>query len=54
MKVIYYNHSHANGLLYLKRTLAVVVLHFFISSTNKQHSGTIILEKKDRNEIMSH
>lgn len=33
-------------LLYLKWNLAVVVLHFLISSTNKQHSGTIILEKK--------
>lgn len=33
--------------LYLKWTLAVVVLHFFVGSTNEQHSGTVILWKKE-------
>lgn len=58
LKSIFYNHFHANDnedescffiyfLLYLKWTLAVVVLHFFVSSTNKQHSGTVILGKKE-------
>lgn len=32
---------------YLKRTLAVVVLHFLVSSTGKQHSGTVILERRE-------
>lgn len=39
--------------LYLKRTLAVVVLHVFVGSTNKQHSGTVIL-RRDGEERTTH
>lgn len=33
---------------YLKWTLAVVVLHFLVSTADQQHSGTVILEKKEK------
>lgn len=36
--------------LYLKWTLAVVVLHFFVCSTNEQHSGTVILREGTKRE----
>lgn len=32
---------------YLKWTLAVVVLHFLVSTADQQHSGTVVLEKKE-------
>lgn len=33
---------------YLKWTLAVVVLHSLVSTADQQHSGTVILEKKEK------